>query len=279
MGKFISLCVFMKKCLIVTSLFLITFLFGQKMSFVYEMKYRLNKKNPDKFITNTMILDFSDNKSIFRSKVDRISDSLKMNNGSSKIYSSNFENQFYIKKNLINSDIANIITNSEFIYRIEIQEVLKWEILSEKKKIGNNNCQKASVNYGGREWTAWFTNDISINDGPYIFNGLPGLIVSIVDKDKDYEFNLIEIKKSSNLFDVKKNTINIDWNKFEQLAKTYYENPNSSLQQKIKSYKYYRYQDAKGNDIELNLKEMNKGQQDYIKSTNNPIELNHRIDY
>ncbi|WP_426480677.1 hypothetical protein [Chryseobacterium sp. R2ACT005] len=39
-------------------------------------------------------------------------------------------------------------------YAIPINEEFHWEIIDEKKKIGNYNCQKAKVEYGGRNWTA-----------------------------------------------------------------------------------------------------------------------------
>ncbi|MCC3217850.1 GLPGLI family protein [Chryseobacterium sp. X308] len=74
-----------------------------------------------------------------------------------------------------------------------MEETLKWKILSDRKKIGSYNSQKAVITYGNREWTAWFSNDIPINDGPYIFRGLPGLIVSVADGN-DYKFDLVQIK-------------------------------------------------------------------------------------
>lgn len=252
--------------------------FGQKMSFVYEMKYRSDNQTPDKFTTNTMILDFLDKKSIFRESIDRKSDSLKINNGSPML-ASGFENQFYIKKDLSNNKVSKIITNERFSYLLPIEETLKWKILLEKKKIGIYNAQKAMISYGEREWTAWFTNDIPINDGPYIFNGLPGLIVSISDKKEDYNFHLIQVKKSSNLFDARTKAINIDWNQYKQLAKDYYQNPNLEMEQKVKNAARVVYTDEHGNPIKLDIRQMNKDQQEEIRKNNNPIELNHKIDY
>jgi GLPGLI family protein len=59
-----------------------------------------------------------------------------------------------------------------------------WKISNEKLKIGEYNTQKATADFGGRKWTAWFSSDIPLQDGPYKFYGLPGLIVKIEDQDK-----------------------------------------------------------------------------------------------
>ncbi|AZA86943.1 GLPGLI family protein [Chryseobacterium shandongense] len=257
---------------------LYSFCFGQKMSFFYDVKYRLNKEIPDQFISNIMILDLVDKNSIFRERIDRNADSLKMNN-SFPMLSSGFENQFYVKKDLSNSKISKIITNGQFNYLLPIHENLKWNIYSEKKKIGIYNCQKAKTAYGDREWTAWFTNDIPVNDGPYIFHDLPGLIITITDNDEDYNFNLIQIKKSANLFDARVKPIIIDWNKYKELASSYYQNPNEEMEQKIRNAKKVIMQDANGNVIDFDIRKMNRDQQEDIRRNNNPIELNHKIDY
>lgn len=51
---------------------------------------------------------------------------------------------------------------------------------------------------GGRDWVAWFTNDIPIQDGPYKFCGLPGLIIKIEDDTKTHKFILVANKNLNN---------------------------------------------------------------------------------
>ena len=70
-----------------------------------------------------------------------------------------------------------------------------WKILSDKQKIGEYNTQKATTEYGGRKWTAWFSTDIPFQDGPYKFSGLPGLIIKIEDDAKNYSWVLQGNKK------------------------------------------------------------------------------------
>lgn len=65
---------------------------------------------------------------------------------------------------------------------------LDWEISSETKKIGNFTCQMATTEFRGRNYTAWFTTDIPISDGPWKFSGLPGMILEVSSDDGQYAF-------------------------------------------------------------------------------------------
>lgn len=72
----------------------------------------------------------------------------------------------------------------------------KWSITKEKRKISNFTCTKALLNFRGRSYIAWFANDIPIQNGPWKFCGLPGLIIKIND-NKDiftYELTGIDLK-------------------------------------------------------------------------------------
>ncbi|WP_415325065.1 GLPGLI family protein [Chryseobacterium sp. MMS23-Vi53] len=72
-----------------------------------------------------------------------------------------------------------------------------WKLSNETMKIGNLNCSKAETVYAGRTWVAWYTKDIPVNDGPYKFNNLPGLIIKVSDSENNFDYELISIKKSN----------------------------------------------------------------------------------
>jgi GLPGLI family protein len=80
------------------------------------------------------------------------------------------------------------INRNLFVYDEDIK--FNWRILPDKEKIGTYNTQKATMEFGGRKWTAWFSTDIPFQDGPYKFYGLPGLIVKIEDDGKNYSWLL-----------------------------------------------------------------------------------------
>lgn len=84
------------------------------------------------------------------------------------------------------------IIRNDFVY--EENPDFKWKITEEKKNIGNLKCQAALLSYAGRDYKAWFTNDIPVSDGPYKFYGLPGLIVEMEDSVKQYRFELLSYK-------------------------------------------------------------------------------------
>jgi GLPGLI family protein len=54
-----------------------------------------------------------------------------------------------------------------------------WEITNETKMISGYNYKKAISRTFNSYFTAWFTEDIPIKDGPEKFDGLPGLILSV----------------------------------------------------------------------------------------------------
>jgi GLPGLI family protein len=80
------------------------------------------------------------------------------------------------------------ISKNLFVYDDDVK--FNWHISSDKEKIGTYNTQKATTEFGGRKWTAWFSTDIPFQDGPYKFYGLPGLIVKIEDSEKNYSWLL-----------------------------------------------------------------------------------------
>lgn len=252
-----------------------TFCFSQKISFIYETKYTLNSEKPDDNNSDNMILDLKNNISIFRDSLDKKSDSIRLNSGNGR-FKMGVENQFYVKKNLNQKRIEKVITYLGTDYLLPIEEILNWKITSEQKIIGKYKSQKAETNYGGRNWIAWFTTELPFADGPYIFSGLPGLIVSIQDSNNNYSFNLIEVKKSGNIFDARTKTVKIDWKKYETLAKSHFNDPYD-VNSKLLMGKTVTFTDPKGNIMDISIK--NKEMQNNILQENNPIELNHKINY
>lgn len=63
-----------------------------------------------------------------------------------------------------------------------------WNISDESKEILGYQCFKATADYRGRRWTAWFAPEIPIQDGPWKLCGLPGLILEAGDNRDIYHF-------------------------------------------------------------------------------------------
>lgn len=102
-----------------------------------------------------------------------------------------------------------------------------WKIIDEKTRILGYTVQKATTNYGGRKWIAWFTPDLPINDGPYKFNGLPGLILRVEDSRQHYVFEINSIGRPKDKTPILKNDrkyIITERKKFNELYKYYTQN-------------------------------------------------------
>lgn len=65
-----------------------------------------------------------------------------------------------------------------FIIRT-VGDRLNWKIEAEQKKIGEYLCRKAVSMLDTITVTAWYCEQIPVNDGPDIFWGLPGLILEV----------------------------------------------------------------------------------------------------
>ena len=195
---------------------------------IYEYKYASDSTKIDSLKTEWMYLDISKTGSKYYSKSTFESDSIitesikkQMASGMKSISISRQNNGGEINdevektypeyKTFLLSKIGN-----DF-YKVTEDRKPVWKISTEKKKIGEFQTQKATTNFAGRNWIAWFTTDVPIQDGPYKFSGLPGLIVKISDSKGDYDFELVKSTKSSEL---KGRLIVLNYNKIENATET-----------------------------------------------------------
>ncbi|MEA3461196.1 MAG: GLPGLI family protein [Bacteroidota bacterium] len=59
-----------------------------------------------------------------------------------------------------------------------------WKLQTERKKIGEYTCMKATAILDGDEITAWFTPEIPVPAGPADYYGLPGLVLAVERLDE-----------------------------------------------------------------------------------------------
>lgn len=63
------------------------------------------------------------------------------------------------------------------VYAEQFEE-LQWNIIPDSTNtVLGYECLKAETDYHGRHWTAWFSPEIPVADGPWKLHGLPGLIM------------------------------------------------------------------------------------------------------
>jgi GLPGLI family protein len=83
-------------------------------------------------------------------------------------------------------DIQTLIR--DYLIEEEIP-MINWAILPDTKDIKGLSCQKATARFRGRNYTAWFCNQLPFNNGPWKLGGLPGLIIEAADDRNEVVFN------------------------------------------------------------------------------------------
>lgn len=175
---------------------------AQSNRFVYQVTMKPDAENKSDIKTENAYLDISAEKSLFYSENRYKRDSIlqKAFQGGGGRGSINREQMEGVRTN-ISYSVEKDKTSQKILfkdrigrdlYSYEEDRPLNWKISSETTKIGDYKVQKATTDFAGRQWTAWFTTDLPYQDGPYKFGGLPGLIVKVEDDKGDYSFDLMK---------------------------------------------------------------------------------------
>ncbi|SEH49113.1 GLPGLI family protein [Chryseobacterium culicis] len=168
----------------------------------------------------------------------------------------------------------NISLEGNFAYE-ETRE-FNWKILPEKEMIGEYNTQKATTEFGGRLWTAWFSTSIVFSDGPYKFYGLPGLIVKLEDAEKDYSWILIGNSKVNSSDDEDSNVKIISKQKFTNALKLFKQDPFRELRVLMDKIPAASKNSIKMPGTNSTISEYVSKQENFVKdmfnSNDNPIE-------
>ena len=203
--------------------------------FYYKFEFQRDSTDITRKFDETMVLISNGSESLYKSYVKMQHDSIIQDNFSKGNYSIDFSKMpksrvnhevYYSDKNI---EIFDKVVNK--FYNFPVEEI-NWHIVNEKKKIGEFNCQKAICEIDNRKYIAWFTTDIPVNDGPYRFKGLPGLVVEVYDQKKYFSFNLIGIKKQNLKISVQKNSIKTTFLSFIKERNDFYADPAG----KVKMY-------------------------------------------
>ncbi|MBF8457929.1 GLPGLI family protein [Kaistella sp. G5-32] len=265
--------------------------------FFYELTFK-PKKDSVKVEKVMMILDITKDKSLYRDytlvaqdsilkiQVEQmqkagvfkdLSKSITMPKFSEKIYKSYPDMKVqYVERISSGFTPLNIGYNDDTKF--------DWKITNEKAKIGTYNTQKATTEFGGRKWNAWFTSDIPFQDGPYKFHGLPGLIVKIEDEGKNYSWELKGNKKVPNYSETTYiETVSPGGNggkvqevsreKFNKTFTEYKKDPFASVRPMLKPEMMTQKMPGSETTIEDMVKQQEKMLKDFYGSNNNPIEL------
>lgn len=265
-------------------IFLVYFANSQTNRFIYDVEY---KKDSLSTVTTkeNYHLDISQSEINYYTRDFFIADSLIINNiPFPKEMKLNTSNIISHKKGSNNFQEYDLLENT--ILNLKSTDSQIWKLTEEKKKIKDLTLQKATTNWGGRNWIAWFTHEIPFQEGPYKFHGLPGLIIELEDDKGNYKFSLVKsqnlkIDYKNQFLEMSKNmSVPVTWEKYKNTKLSYYESPINFIRNGIgssNSSDFFLNDGTKVNST--NMREVNENLRKNIKKFNNPIEINKAIKY
>ena len=249
----------------------------------YSLEYSIFGDNLDTKQTEVLYLFSSPQASVFMNhntakaeeierNIERMiaSGSIDMNKAGQR--TTDFPLQVYKNLHEGKTFAKNTLAKKDYIYQ-ESQVPLDWNITSESKDYSGYAVQKATTSFAGRDYEAWFTMEIPLPDGPYVFSGLPGLIVELYDTQKHYQFSLLSVEKLEEPKDWELGKVEeVSKEEYREIRAKVMENRNKSnplLTQNPDAIVEIR--DADGREI--SQAEFLRNRRKTRESKNNPIEL------
>ena len=109
--------------------------------------------------------------------------------------------------------------------------LITWEETDEPANICGYQCKKATGEYGGRKWQAWYAEEIAVPFGPWKIFGLPGLVLKAADESGNHSFEAIVFRQGNREFAPSKipNQVSIGHEKFIEMKNDYDKNPEAAI--------------------------------------------------
>lgn len=237
---------------------------------VYEMIQVYKGKNTDDsgYLTDTLTLDIGKNVSCFYDEKETVRDSLGKvktsslyKSGSVKMIhpgtpadkfttlkeeggtynESRIGNKSKIYKNrkkqeVVTTDIKGTLNVFKCTENIPPQH---WVITNDTLTVLGYVCQKATTTFRGRSYSAWFANEIPLNEGPWKLYGLPGLILKAISDDQIFSFIAIGLENMHENTEITMSKDDYIKSDRKQMEKLYNENITSIHSSYIKDGHLY----------------------------------------
>ncbi|MDG1040170.1 MAG: GLPGLI family protein [Polaribacter sp.] len=181
-------------------------IFSQNQQVRKAMYVKIHSFGEDNKI-DTLDLYFNNEKSLFVQLPKKKHEKMKVNEDKEDAYKLNIRINPETKDNyaIYTSLKFKKIVSREFIYEngkavsYIVNENInspKWTIKNDFKIINRFKCRKATTSFRGRNYIAWFTEDIQTTIAPWKLSGLPGLIVEVSDVTNSIQFYLIKYENN-----------------------------------------------------------------------------------
>lgn len=165
------------------------------------------------------------------------------------------------------------------LYKVQPNKGYKidWTITDEKKDIGGYTCHKATGQFGGRNYVAWFTEEIPFPVGPWKLHGLPGAILEAADSTNEVRFRYAGLDKVTDriaLMDIDK-LPELPYEKYRKALENSKSNKLGAMMAQMPPGAVVKFKTQDGREIsreqaEALMKEKGKDKQQF--QLNNPVE-------
>lgn len=269
---------FMKKAIAIIFLFLFVLIQSQTHRFFYTVNFKIDSLS-NEYVKDLVVLDVDKDETKFYSNDFLTNDSIRIETGEYEFSYPKFKSS--LKRKTGTGENTSYITLSPLYYSLKTNDIQHWKISDETKNIGNFKAQKATANFGGRHWEAWFSTELPFSEGPYKFRGLPGLILELKDSNENYLFSFVGNKNLAKKIDTtfflenmnKEKPLLITDQQWKKLQVDYFINPMKDFDGDL------IVEDKNGNKVKMNPRELTIRTQDHLRKNNNPIEIDKAIHY
>lgn len=172
------------------------------MEFMYDYRYLTDTTDHTCCVEDRMLLQVSYGMSKFTSYRTMLADSLIAASTADRIRANPARyvggETFSVYKNHPAGKFSTTdrVSTDWFLYEEDIP-VQEWELSDETRTVLGYACKKATCRFRGRDYVAWYTDEIPVADGPWKFGGLPGFILEVYDTDRHYSFVCVGINSQA----------------------------------------------------------------------------------
>lgn len=183
-----------------------------KINVYYTLYFLADSSKTDNYTKGLMVLQVSDHYlrfgDLYRIQLDSINDFCALNKKNAKKAANDFNQTS--NKVCYGFNITSLVDLDNETATVQLQALRKyqytvplpkfdWQITEGDSIINGLACKRAVCRYAGRSYIAWFAPSINLPYGPYLFGGLPGLIMCLCDKSNNWIFTNsgIEVARSN----------------------------------------------------------------------------------
>lgn len=165
----------------------------------YQTSFVPDTAMPDKRIEETMMLKVGAERSVYysyaRFRTDSLIEADKAAGASQDVISEHIKQggdgfvSYQIYKNYPAGKLTTLDQLATTRFRCEEPtERPQWTLYPDTTTVLSYTCRKATCHFRGRDYVAWYTEEIPKSEGPWKLQGLPGLILKASDSRQHYTF-------------------------------------------------------------------------------------------